>query len=132
MNSTDRQQVARAIGVFVTLIVLARPTSGAPPTPASPRGDGATPVESAQPVCGGPVISSAPRMVICDSGGDGATSCQTKQIISVGGFGSTSGCGISCANGYYACCQSPSLTSNAQCSCEQNPTRGPWTPESPW
>ena len=132
MEPTRKTRVAQAIGVLGTLIVLARDASGAPAALGASGRDGASLAEGRSPVCGGPAISSAPAMVPCDSGGDGATSCETKQTVSVGGFGYVSGCGISCNDGWYACCQDATVTTRSQCSCQPNPPRGPWTPEAAW
>jgi hypothetical protein len=82
--------------------------------------------------CGEPAISYAPAVVICENGGEGASSCETGYVISVGGVGTVSGCGVSCTAGFYACCQNPTLSKHADCSCRPDPARGPWTPETPW
>jgi hypothetical protein len=130
MNPTGKKQAVRAMGVFLTLIALAGESLGAPLALAATRSEGPAPTEALPPVCGGPDINSAPAMVACDSGGVGAESCETKQTVSVGGFGYTSGCGVSCNVGSYACCQDSRLTRHAQCSCQPDPPRGPWTPET--
>ena len=132
MISTGKRHSLRAIGVLVTLIVLAREASGAPPTLEAPRTLRTAPTTEAPPECGSPEISWAPAMVPCDNGGAGASSCETKQTVSVSGFGFVSGCGISCNDGYYACCQDASLGQHASCSCNLNPPSRPWSPESPW
>ena len=78
-----------------------------------------------------PQAESAPAMISCDSGGEGATSCETKSTISISGFGTTSGCGISCTTGFYACCQSASGGRDAQCTCLVEVPHGPFTPLAP-
>jgi len=78
-----------------------------------------------------PQTESAPAMMVCDSGGEGATSCETKTTISVSGFGTTSGCGISCTTGFYACCQSAGGGRDAKCACLVEAPHGPFTPEGP-
>lgn len=109
------------LGVIVPLIVAA---SGRLPAPL-PNTD------LPRPECGNASMMSAPRMIPCDNGGIGASQCETKRVVSVGGIGSTSGCGISCSVGTYACCQDATFATNASCGCRPEPPRGPWTPEVP-
>lgn len=78
--------------------------------------------------CTTPFNSVAPRVARCDHGGEGAESCETKWVVNVSGWGSVSGCGVSCNNGYYACCVDPTFWNLASCTCEPEPPRGPWTP----
>ena len=76
----------------------------------------------------------APRLEICDAGGEGARSCETRWVVNVSGWGWQSGCGISCGNGYYACCINPSASRNAVCGCIQDPPHVapiPYSPERP-
>jgi hypothetical protein len=83
--------------------------------------------------CGGEtILGRAPAMQACDSGGEGAIACETKETVNVGGWGAVSSCGITCMDGYYACCNDPSLTVRAECSCIAERTRGQWAPETPW
>jgi len=76
----------------------------------------------------------APFLQICDSGGEGSRSCETRWTVNVGGWGWQSGCGISCADGYYACCVNPSVSRNATCGCVADPPHVapiPYSPEQP-
>jgi hypothetical protein len=57
----------------------------------------------------------------CDSGGIGSASCDLYLSISIGWIGGDAGCGVSCADGFYACCNHAGLTSPARCSCEVSP-----------
>ena len=86
--------------------------------------------------CGESASAIASEIVACDSGGEGAISCETKWTVNIGGWGWPSGCGISCADGHYACCADPTWYRNATCSCVANPPRPvplppPPGPESP-
>ncbi|HEX4822813.1 MAG TPA: hypothetical protein VFV19_00725 [Candidatus Polarisedimenticolaceae bacterium] len=94
----------------------------------------ALPPPGSPPRCGGPAAeaASAPAMVACDSGGVGATSCETKVTISVSGFGTTSSCGISCTTGFYACCQNPGGGHDAKCVCLTEHPEEPFTPVRAW
>ena len=96
------------------------------------------PAESLVPTgespCGGSAEGLAPALQICDSGGEGARSCETRWVVNVTGWGWQSGCGISCDNGYYACCKNPSASQNATCACVQDPPHVapiPYSPEQP-
>ena len=89
-------------------------------------------VSATDPPCGEVALGAAPALQICDSGGDGASSCETKWTVNISGWGWPSGCGISCADGYYACCTNPSWYRNATCSCVEDPREPvPWSPEQP-
>ena len=108
------------------------PTGGAPiggdacPTAAPAGPGGLVPAQDVEVTSSGP----AERMVVCDSGGDGATSCETKRTMNLGfGAGWVSGCGITCNVGYYACCQEPRLEKRASCECYADPYQRP--PTSP-
>ena len=76
------------------------------------------------------IDGSAPLMVVCDAGGDGAQSCETHTSVSVSGIGYVGGCGITCDGGNYACCRQATLTQRANCSCQPYPPRGPYTPDT--
>jgi len=85
------------------------------------------------PICPPAQVELSPAMAPCDSGGEGATSCDTRTNINVGGFGGQEGCGISCTTGFYACCSDARLGHPASCTCRQEvPRGGPWTPEIAW
>ena len=76
-----------------------------------PEGDGPA-------TCEHQVDGSAPRMVVCDAGGDGAQSCETHTTVSVSGIGYVSGCGVTCDDGNYACCHEATMFQKATCSCQ--------------
>ena len=61
----------------------------------------------------------------CDSGGRGSKSCETGEGINP--MGVHDGCGISCQEGYYACCRRGNLFSDSACFCVRAP-RWPYTP----
>jgi len=130
MRTHGQRMAAHRAGRLALLFVL---MVRIPPSMAAPRSGEPFPEGGTQsPSCGEPAISSAPAMVACDNGGEGASSCETRHVISIGGIGTVSGCGISCTNGWYACCQDPTVTKRAECSCQQDVPRAPWTPESIW
>jgi len=84
--------------------------------------------------CGQSAEVLAPAIQICDSGGEGARSCETRWTVNVSGWGWQSACGISCADGHYACCTNPSLSQNAVCGCIPDPPHvapAPYSPERP-
>jgi hypothetical protein len=133
MTTHGQRKRARRTGRLALLLVLGVASARVPRALAAAPPFDPLPAEGGQTVsCDGPAINSAPAMMACDNGGEGATSCETRHVISIGGFGTVSGCGISCTNGYYACCQDPTVTKRAECSCRQDPPPGPWTPELPW
>jgi hypothetical protein len=78
------------------------------------------------------VEASAPEMVVCDAGGLGASACESRTTINVGGWGATEGCGVTCTDGYYACCQNASMGVTAVCSCVENPRRRSGLPVPEW
>jgi hypothetical protein len=80
---------------------------------------GSCPVQDAE-VASGPV-----SLARCDAGGHGAPSCEVGHGIRP--MGVHDGCGISCLEGYYACCRRGDMFSNASCTCEKAP-RWPYTP----
>jgi hypothetical protein len=133
MRTHGQRKTAHRIGRLAVLLALVVAMARMPRSMAAPQLDNAFPEGGALSAsCGEPAVSSAPAMVACDNGGEGATSCETRHVISIGGIGTVSGCGISCTNGYYACCQDPTVTKRAECSCRHDPPPGPWTPELPW
>jgi hypothetical protein len=84
--------------------------------------------------CGEDALAITSELVICDSGGEGATSCETKWTVNMGGWGWPTGCGISCVTGHHACCEDPTWYRNARCSCVADPPRPipePSGPETP-
>lgn len=87
-------------------------------------------VQSDSP-CGESVLSAGTMIQICDHGGEGASSCETRWTINVSGWGSVSSCGVSCDTGHYACCQDPSITKRAECTCVPERVRVPATPLPP-
>ena len=133
MKTHFQRQSARGAERWALVLALIVAPAATHRSLAAPAAEATFPDGGAQPVsCGEPAISSAPAMVACDNGGEGASSCETRHVISVGGIGTVSGCGISCTDGWYACCQDPTVTRRAECSCQADGPRGPWTPESVW
>jgi hypothetical protein len=61
----------------------------------------------------------------CDSGGTGARTCESNEGITV--MGVHDGCGITCLEGYYACCTRGNLFTNPSCTCIKTPTY-PYSP----
>jgi hypothetical protein len=61
----------------------------------------------------------------CDSGGQGSKSCESGEGINP--MGVHDGCGISCQDGYYACCRRGNLFANPSCICIVAPN-WPYTP----
>jgi len=91
-------------------------------------------VSASDTPCGQSAEVLAPAIQVCDSGGEGARSCETRWVVSMGGWGWPSGCGISCADGYYACCTNPAWNRNATCNCLADPPHvapAPYSPETP-
>jgi hypothetical protein len=61
----------------------------------------------------------------CDAGGRGSRSCDSNEGLNP--MGVQDGCGISCRDGYYACCKRGNLFRNPSCVCIRVPT-WPYTP----
>jgi hypothetical protein len=61
----------------------------------------------------------------CDSGGRGSRACEAGEGLKP--MGVYDGCGISCQEGFYACCRRGTPFSNPTCFCIQSPT-WPYTP----
>lgn len=113
------------------LIVMPLSRAGIAPAVSSGGGAPARPGEVEEGP-GGPTeepIDLAGAM--CESGGPGARMCATEETISYGGVGETDGCGVTCQDGFFACCRRPKLLGHASCQCVEEPKRGPWTPETP-
>jgi len=61
----------------------------------------------------------------CDSGGRGSRTCEAGEGINP--MGVHDGCGISCQEGYYACCRRGNTFANPSCICIKMPS-WPYTP----
>ena len=60
--------------------------------------------------------SSMPAIMCCDSGGPGASACEVGQGIGLG-WPVSEGCGISCRDGYFACCTRGGILARSTCEC---------------
>ena len=60
--------------------------------------------------------ANMPAIMCCDAGGPGAGSCEVGQGIGLG-WPISEGCGISCRDGYFACCTRGGVFTRSTCDC---------------
>lgn len=65
----------------------------------------------------------------CDGGGPGASTCEYSCNMSVQPVTKTDQCGVTCREGYYACCGCNALY-NATCKCVKESVKGTGSPSS--
>jgi hypothetical protein len=127
MDCRFRFRRGRRILVWACFVTFCLPGSEAsaamPCSPNDPAAPGEEVELAASNVCDLPEPNTSFPVLApsCDTGGFGASSCDLYLTISVGGFGGDTRCGVSCADGFYACCNNATFTRSAKCSCEVSP-----------